>query len=203
MARRRAAASGITPIGGACGTHSGSGTITISYAPTAGNTVVIASSSTVTAPTGFDDGHSTVYAQLAVKSLTALNGYIGVPSGITSYSITGGSYDSACVEEYSGVVHFGSAPVQIQSGYGSTYTGTLASTTGTNNYFISSIGGNYNNTFTATAGTIRGQVSLSGGGSSTAVQDNTAAGSGVSLTTSGTISDVGYQYVAGIELKRQ
>ena len=194
--------SGITPIGGACNDIGGAaGTLTISYSPTAGNTVVIGVDSFAGTPS-LSDNKSTVYASLASNSNATLYGYIGVPSGITTYSITGITYSSACVYEYSGVVHFGSIPVTYTHLYASSYTATLSSTTGANNYLIAAVGAGYNNTYTASTGTIRISHNRSGGGTSMAIQDNTTASSGASITVAGTATGTSI-LLAGIEMKSQ
>lgn len=210
-----AAGGSITPIGGACSSGGGSGQ-TVSYTPTAGgNTMVIGAGtngaawgiSAVTVTDNLSNSYSPAATEVASFPASYLYVKIGSLSGITSWTLSwsGGQGGIVCVEEYSGVVHVGSVPVTA-SGSGSTYTETLSSTTGTNNYFVSAVnaGGNATVTATGTTGNTRqNQSQTTAGGNALILQDNTTASSGASLTTAGTLSTSTNTASTGIELKSQ
>lgn len=197
-------ASGITYIGTTtCTTQTGT-TGTISYTPAAtGHTLLVGifqSSSSV--PTTVKDnlGNSLTALGHADVGYNYLYGELSTPSGVTAINVTRSSATfTICVLEYANVVHFGAVFPTTDGVSSASYTNTLASSTGTNNWFVSQIESNPGKTATATVGYLR----VGDASNRFYMQDNTVTGSGVPIAISGTLSGSVNWFTNGVELKSQ
>ena len=198
-------ASGITYIGTTtCTTQTGT-TGTISYTPAAtGHTLLVGifQPSIYSAPTTVKDnlGNSLTALGHADVGYNYLYGELSTPSGVTAINVTRTSTTfTICVLEYANVVHFGAVFPTTDGVSSASYTNTLASSTGTNNWFVSQIEANPGKTATATVGYLRMGEALN----YYYMQDNTVTGSGVPIAISGTLSGSVNWFTNGVELKSQ
>lgn len=201
--------SGVTFVNaGTCVEQTGT-SLSLSYTPTNTHDTLVVSfnGATGSSVSALSDGESSSYSQLSVESGSAEKGFLwgtlGVNGGVTTLSATVSTGNwSMCVAEYSGVIRFGSTPLETTFGAATSYTTSAASTTGTNNIFVSEVGvGGVSTTFTATGGTIRAQANGALSASS-ALQDVSSA-TAATVTISGTLSVLHSGSFAGIELKSQ
>lgn len=197
-------ASGITYIGTTtCTTQTGT-TGTISYTPAAtGHTLLVGifQPTIYSAPTTVKDnlGNSLTAIVGMAGGYVYLYGELSTPSGVTAINTTMSSGTQViCVLEYANVVHFG-AVFPTTNGASASYTNTLASSTGTNNWFVSQVDSNPGETATATVGYLR----VGDASNRFYMQDNTVTGSGVPIVISGTLSGSVSWRTSGVELKSQ
>ena len=197
-------ASGITYIGTTpCTTQTGT-TGTISYTPAAtGHTLLVGifQPSIYSAPTTVKDnlGNSLTALGGMAGGYVYLYGELSTPSGVTAINTTMSSGTQViCVLEYANVVHFGAA-FPTTNGTSASYTNTLASSTGTNNWFVSQVDSSPGETATATVGYLR----VGDASNRFYMQDNTVTGSGVPIVISGTLSGSVNWRTSGVELKSQ
>ena len=182
--------------------------LSLSYTPThTGDTLMISfNGATGSSVSALGDGTSSLYSQLAVESGSAEKGFtwgtLAVDGGVTSLSATVSTGNwSMCVAEYSGVVRFGSTPLEATFGAATSYT-TSASTTGANNIFVTEVGvGGVSTAFTATNGTVRAQAN--GALSASSCLQDVASATATTGTISGTLSVLHSGSFTGIELKSQ
>lgn len=181
------------PVGTPVCTHVSSGsTIPLTYtAVAAGNTAIL---SILTEPATSVTSSITDSASSSYTHPTSANagsavagdmwGALSLNSGATNPVVTlnGATTNAiACIQEFSGVKHFGAT--SIASPTGTTYSDSLT-TTGTNSIVLLGEGSGNSSSWTCTTGTQA--IYYNPGGSSEAVQYNSATISGTSVTIAGT-----------------
>jgi hypothetical protein len=159
----------VLPVGTPVCTLPYGNSITVSYTPHAvGDTIVVTGAGNGNNVTNVTDNLSTVYSNPVNYTSGSANGYIWVdlhvPSGVTSIIVTlsGTSYQTACVSEYSGVVRTGNT---LNNGGWSTATSYSASLTmqDAHNYAVFAVWPNLVTPApTATSGTIFGLAGTEG-----------------------------------------
>lgn len=201
-------------VGGATSASSSSAgtTKTISYSPTAGNTLLVFGAGVGVAISKVSDNIDTTgatYSKVAGPSTNTVEGEIwssgvgGVQAGVTTITVTFASSTRNAVGcgEYSGVHAFGN--VNNSATGSSASPGASVTTQDANNFVVCGMSREGTSTWSTRSGAGTLRKSLAGAGSTTpgiGISDNTSASPG-SVTAGATISSSGAWCACAIELR--